>query len=474
MASPQHARGRSHFIVLALVAALVAMPTVVSAADVEVKTTFLTALDNGGGYMEYRLAGAAASGLRALIDNTTHLFPFTTVPGDGDGTVDMAEADRYLNNLDDIYTRREIVLRGVKLQNVDVDDNQGLVGSSVNDTKELYVHITFRGKIQYDEWEFNLSGLEPLAALWGTYEDIPTTLTVDESTLIVAAGLANYEKRAKEGGTLLNLRVPMAAVVSWSGTYPVANPPQTRMEYTHSGILGNPIVLAILMLIFTYLAIKLPKAAARDNGKSRVRGLHLTILGIVILAWLFYFFGGPAILVWVLSLGCLAGIYYMSHLVYVKGWRDLAEDEEGLDLGEGLQAAKGETSRGAAAFVASQRPVPEEMAMQQSQQQPVVIDVQHGAPVSAPAYVAAQPPLAVQPPVFAPPPQPVAPPPLPVVPPPQPNGARPNGTNGKPLPPPPPPVKMRCPQCATVFQVPGAPRPLPIKCPGCGKQGLLR
>ena len=470
MASPQHPRGRLRILALALVVVLVAVPTVASAADLEVRTTFLTALDNGGGYIEYRLAGASAAGLRALIDNTTHLFPFTTVPGDGDGTVGMAEGERYMNALDDYYTRHEIVLRGVKLQNVDVDDSQGLVGTSVNDTKEMYIHITFRGRIQYDEWEFNVSGLEPLAALWGTYEDIPDTLTVDEHTLIVAAGLSNYEKLEKEGGTLFNLRVPMAAVVSWSGTYPVSNPPVVRMEYSHSGILGNPIVLAILMLIFTYLAIRLPRASARDNGKQRVRGLHLGILAIVILAWLFYFLGGPAVLVWVLSLGCLVGIYYVSHMVYVKGWRDLAEDEEGIDLGEGLEAARGETSRGAAAFVAAQGPATESEPVQR----PVVVDAQHGAPVSAPAYTAAEQPVVAQPPMFAPPPQPVAPPPVPVVPPPQPNGARPNGTNGKPLPPPPPPVRMRCPQCATVFQVPGAPRPLPIRCPKCGKQGLLR
>ena len=474
MASPQHARGRLCLLVLAMVAALVAAPSVASAADLELRTTFLTALDNGGGYIEYHLAGASAAGLRALIDNTTYLFPYTTMPGDGDGEVDMVEAERYMNNLDDLYTRREIVLRGVKLQNVDVDDSQGLAGSSVNDTKEIYIHITFRGKVQYDQWEFNVSGLEPLAVLWGTYEQVPSTLTVDEHTLIVAAGLANYEKRAKEGGTLLNLRVPMAAVVSWSGTYPVSDPPQVRMEYSHSGVLGNPIVLAILMLVFTYLAIKLPKAIARDNGKLRVRGLHLAILGVIVLAWLFYFFGGPSVLVWAMSLGCLAVIYYVSHMVYVKGWMGLAEDEEGLDLGEGLEAARGETSRGAAAFVSAQGPAPEEMALQQPQQQPVIVDVQHGAPVSDPAYMASQQPVVVQPPVFAPPPQPVAPPPVPVVPPPQQNGERPNGTNGKPLPPPPPPVKMRCPQCATVFQVPGAPRPLPIKCPKCGKQGLLR
>jgi len=467
MASP-HARGRPRLCVLALVVALVAVPAFASAADLEVRTTFLTALDNGGGYIEYRLAGASAAGLRALIDNTTHLFPFTTVAGDGDGTIGMAEGERFMNALDDYYTRHEIVLRGVKLQNVDVDDNQGLVGSSVNDTRELYIHITFRGKIQYDEWEFNLSGLEPLAALWGTYEDIPGTLTVDEHTLIVAAGLSNYEKREKEGGTLFNLRVPMAAVVSWSGTYPVSNPPQARMEYSHSGVLGNPIVLAILMIIFTYLAIKLPRASASDNGKVRVRGLHLGILGIVVLVWLFYFFGGPAILVWMLSLGSLAGVYYVSHMVYARGWRGLAEDEEGLDLGEGLEAARGETSRGARAFVAAPGPVEGGPG---PEQRPVVIDLQHGAPVSAPA---AERPIVLQQPVFAPPPQPVVPPPVTVAPPLQPNGARPNGTNGKPLPPPPPPVKMRCPTCATVFQVPGAPRPLPIKCPKCGKQGLLR
>ncbi len=443
-------------VLLAVLAALAATALFASAADVDVKTTFLTALDNGGGYIEYNIHGAAAAELRSRIDNASHMFPFETIPADGDGTIDMAEGERYMLNLDDILTRRTIVLRGIKLDNVDVDDHTGLVGSDVNDTGGIYFHITFRGHIQYDSKEFNVSGLEPLEVLWGSYEDIPPTLTVDESTLIVAAGLTSYQKITKSHGTLFNLRVPMAAVVSWSGTYAVSNPPSARMEYTHSGFLGNPIVLAVLILLFTFLALRLPKAAAADNGKERVRWLHWGFLAFIIVVWLFYFLGGAAVLVWFLTIGGVLGVYYVSHMVYAKGWRGLAEDKEGIDLGKGLEAVEADEEQTVRGYMESLRPAPVPDEGTARDEGPVVVDA--GGPRFAPP----------------PPPGPVARVAVRVAAPPVAAGPGPNGANGRPLPPPPPSVKMRCPQCGAVFKVPGTPRPLSVKCPSCGKTGMIR
>ena len=499
-----------------------------SAADLSVSSTYLTALDNGGGYIEYRLTGAAARELRSLIDDPHHVLPYATLPGDGDGTVDMGEGERYMSNLDDILTKRQIVLRGVRLDNVDVDDNTGLIGTGLNDTKEIYIHITFRSHIQYDERSFNISGLELVEALFGTAEDVPRNITVEERTLIVAAGIASYEKVRKTDGTLFNLRVPMAAVVSFKVEYPVTSPPTARMQYSHSSVVGNPLVLAILMLVFTYLAVKLPKALAKDHGMQRMRAMHWAILAIVILIWLFYFLGGAAVLVWTLSIGCLAGIYYVSHLVYVERWRGLAEPMEGIDLGKGLEATALDESEGgpgkarAAVFMvgpqttapaydpgaaysaeqvvvetasavqaqrygavqpAAQPPqeqyyvMPHQAQQQQVQQQQVQQQQVQQQPQAPPPQYAPQP--TVQPPPYQqPPPTPSQPSyPQPAMPPPAPQAAPQsytNGKNGRPLPPPPPPVKMRCPACQTVFQVPGAPRPLPILCPGCGRKGMLR
>ncbi|NIP35287.1 MAG: hypothetical protein GWN18_10055, partial [Thermoplasmata archaeon] len=92
-----------------------------------------------------RIQGKAASQLRQMIDDPEVMFPFETRMADGDGIVDQNEGEAYMRNLDDILTRREIILRGVKMENVDVDEHRGLIGSEVNDTKELYLHITFRG-----------------------------------------------------------------------------------------------------------------------------------------------------------------------------------------------------------------------------------------------------------------------------------------------------------------------------------------
>jgi hypothetical protein len=377
---------------------------------------------------------------------------------------------------------------------------------------------------------------------------------VDETTLIVAAGLSSYERVEKTGGFLLNLRVPMAAVVRYTATYPVTHPPEAKMSYSHSAVIGNPLALAILMLVFTFLAIRIPKATAKDDGMERVRWLHWTFLAIVILVWLFYFFGGASAVVWVLSIGCLAGIYYVSHLVYDKGWRKWAKPLGGIDVDDGLVPTKPEERQAGPAFQTTgpleptvpmaqagpptapaqgqAGPTPYQGAPAYTQQSAypsseVVVEMPGGqrsagaapqpaayaAPPPAQTYViphqAAQqqhppqqyaPQPAVPPPYLQPPPPAqsahVQPPPLaqppypqpavpapqapqqqPVMPPTAPPATPPhasNGKNGKPLPPPPPPVRMRCPACQTVFQVPGAPRPLPIKCPKCGRQGMLR
>jgi hypothetical protein len=526
---------------VALVCATAVATSCASAADLSVSSTYLSALDNGGGYVEYRLTGAAARELRSLIDDPHHVFPYETFPGDGDGKVDKAEGERFMSNLDDILTKRQIVLRGVKLDNVDVDDNTGLIGTGLNDTRELYIHITFRSHIQYDERSFNISGLELVEAIYGTAEDVPRNITVEERTFIVAAGIASYEKVRKTDGLLFNLRVPMAAVVSFKVEYPVTSPPTARMQYSHSSIVGNPLVLAILMLVFTYLAIKLPKALAKDHGMQRTAKMHWAFLAIVILIWLFYFLGGASVLVWALSIGCLAGIYYLSYQVYAKRWRGLAESMAGIDIGKGLEATaldEAEVGTRAVSFIGTQEPagpaataspaydpgaafsaeqvVVETAAAGQAERyrtvQPTAPPPQeqhYGMPHQAQQLAQQQPqprqqpqPQRAPPPQYAPQPsiqpqqyqQPPTPPYQQAVPPPIPSYSqqpttqqtvpRPmaqpapppisNGKNGKPLPHPPPPVKMRCPACQTVFQVPGAPRPMPIQCPGCGRKGMLR
>jgi hypothetical protein len=314
------------------------LPGEALAEDVEVSTTFLTFFKKGGGYIEYRMKGQAAADLRGMIDDPSVVFPFESLVADGDGVIDQSEGNRYMDNLDAILTKRQIVLRGVKLDNVDVDEHRGLIGSGVNDTDELYLHITFRGHIQYDSLEFNVSGLEPLMVLYGSYADIPSTLTVDETTYIVAAGMGGYTRAAKSSGTFLNLRAPMAAIVYFHDDYAAAGVPTNRGEYDHSTFVGNPLALMILVFICTYLTIKLPKAVAKDNSMERVGQLHLAILILVILFWLVYIFGSAAVLVWVFGIALVVVAYYLAYLIYAKNWRGIAEPSEGIDMGEAISA----------------------------------------------------------------------------------------------------------------------------------------
>jgi hypothetical protein len=531
---------------------LFAASGLVGAADVEFSTTCLTSIDNGGGYIEYHLYGNAASELRTMIDDPSVRFPYETAFSDGDGTIDMSEGDRYMGNLDDIFTKRYQVLRGVKLDNVDVDEARGVVGTHPNDTKELYLHITFRSHIQYDSKEFNVSGLEPLAALYGNYTSIPPNLTVEEKTTIVAAGLANYERIVKEEGTLFNLRLPGAAVVSYSVSYTVSDPPAVRMEYDHSDIVGNPLPLGIMMFIFTWLALRIPKATARENEMERFRPFHLGMIAFVLLVWIFYFFGGPAVFIWVFCIGGLVITYYLSHRIYKQGWMGWAEPVEGKDLGEIMSPTTPEvdapvwtkpledndTDKGdltidltgpqvSAPAGTGQSPVEDFLGQQVTLGNPSTNSAQPAPQPAAPPPVvqppapqvnAAAPPVvqpavpqvnAAAPPVVQPPsPQvkatgpPVVPPPPPQVhvveapmqpvvkkvlvtpseaqqaataPPatPPPNGGV-VGANNRPLPRPPSPVSMRCPECASTFQIPGSPRPLAIVCPSCGRKGMVQ
>jgi hypothetical protein len=460
---------RLAFLVLAALLVPGLVPGGTSAEDVEVSTTFLTFFKNGGGYIEYSISGSAASDLRSMIDDPAVMFPFETRMADGDGTVDQAEGEAYMRNLDDILTRREIVLRGVKMENVDVDEHRGLIGSSVNDTRELYLHITFRGGIQYDQMEFNVSGLEPLATLYGSYEDIPSTLTVDERMFIVAAGMGAYETSTKEEGTLFNLRAPMAAVVSYHASYTASSPPSARMEYDHNTMVGNPLVLMLFMFLVSVLTLKLPKALARENDKERVSQLHLAILIVLILFWVFYALGGNAYLVWFLGIALTVGAYVMAYMVYARDWRGMAVDSQGTDLGEAISAVDPVNGHAPPAGPVAQGPALLGDGGSGVDPHPTddVLVVMPGVNEEGPGR------STVTATATAPPPRPqvravvpvhsVAPPTsTPTVPPTPSPSTAPPGTK-----------TMRC-RCGGTFRVPLEPRPLEVQCPNCGVTGTLK
>lgn len=430
--------------------ALVAPPA--AGEDIELKSTFLTFFDKGGGYIEYTIHGSTAGHLRALIDDPQVSFPYG-VMGDGDGKVDQHEGDRYMSNLDDILTKREIVLRGVKLDNVDVDEHRGLLGTEANSTEELYLHITFRCHIMYDTMDFNVSGIELIGVLYGTVDDVPQDITIDEKTFIVAAGLSSYQKLRKESGSLWNMRVPLAAVISYHGSYPVTDPPSVRMEYRHDSVLGSPLALMLLMFIFTILTIKLPKAVAKDGKKERVPFFHYGLWIVVVLIWLYYFFGGAAGGVWAAAIACVVVSYFLAHMIYVKDWLGLAEPTAGIDLGEAMSATdptvKGVVDDGLVAMdkdtidiITDPSPGPGP---------PDVVEGGEGdagASGAVPAPQQAPPPQTPQP---QPPVEPSAPPPAD-------EGAT---------------RSVRCPGCNEVFHVREPEGPTLVECPGCGKKGKI-
>lgn len=462
------AEGMSRWLAMLMMAVMMVpavLPTDVGAEDVEVSTTFLTFFRNGGGYIEYTVSGSAASQLRKMIDDPDVMFPFETRMADGDGVVDQAEGESFMRNLDDILTRREIVLRGVKMENVDVDEHRGLIGSSVNDTRQLYIHITFRGSIQYDEMDFNVSGLEPLAILYGSYGNIPSTITVDERTFIVAAGMGAYETRERDEGTLWNLRVPLAAVVTYHASYTVSSPPRARMGYDNHSMIGNPLVLMIFTFLVTLLTIKLPKAMARENDRERLPQLHMGVLILVVLYWVFYILGGNAYLVWAFGIGLTVGAFIVAYMVYARGWRGLAMDSDGLDSGEAISAVDPVNDHAPPAGPFAQRP--DLLAFGGPGVDPHPSEeVMVGIPAEGdePRDELIAPTTALVAPSPSPPPPPVSPPVPSTRPAPKPSTV----TYG-----PPGTKTMRC-RCGGTFRVPLEPRPLEVRCPHCGVTGTLK
>jgi hypothetical protein len=230
------------------------------------------------------------------------------------------------------------------------------------------------------------------------------------------------------------------------------------MEYDHGTFAGNPVVLMIFMVLISVLTLKLPKALARENDMERVGQLHLGILLVLILFWLFYVLGGNAYLVWGLGIALAVGSYGLAHMVYVQGWRGMAIPTEGIDLGEAIIAtepADGGTplqdppTKGPAILghgAAGVDPYPEE-------------DVTVALPEHDTEVLTAVDPAASTPAYVTPPPQPSPPP---VEAPPAPGAAPGTGTK-----------TMRC-RCGGTFRVPLEPRPLEVQCPHCGVTGMLK
>jgi hypothetical protein len=259
----------------------------------------------------------------------------------------------------------------------------------------------------------------------------------------------------------------MAAVVSYHTSYTVSSPPSTRMEYDHGTFVANPLVLMIFMILVSVLTLKLPKALARENDMERVGQLHLGILIVLILFWLFYALGGNAYLVWVLGIALAAGAYGTAHMVYVRGWRNMAIPLEGIDLGEAIAASepvdgstpleapptKGPAILGRGATGVDPHPEEDVLVVMPTDDAETLTPADPAA--MAPAYITPPPgqgPVAVEAP-----PGPVA-------------------VQAQPAPedaPAPATKAMRC-RCGGTFRVPLEPRPLEVQCPHCGVKGTLR
>jgi hypothetical protein len=217
----------------------------------------------------------------------------------------------------------------------------------------------------------------------------------------------------------------------------------------------------IFMILISVLTLKLPKALARENDMERVSQLHLGILIALILFWLFYSLGGNAYLVWGLGIVLAVCAYGMGHLVYVKGWRNMAMPLEGIDLGEAISASepvdgmtpleapptKGPAILGQGATGVDAHPEEDVLVVMPTDEAETLTAVDPAT--MTPAYVT--PPAEPEPVTVQAPPESATP-----------EAAAAPATK-----------TMRC-RCGGTFRVPLEPRPLEVQCPHCGVTGTLR
>ena len=404
-----------------------------SGSTLRVETQTQMLFREGGGYITWELSGPAVVELRRCIDD--HL-------GDGDGKVTQIEGVAYTSEIESIlenyksYGSARIVRVALLTKDINAD-TQNLL-TSVNSSAPVTIHFYFNANLRAEGATVNFGDTTIPYALFQALPDEANRSfagSLDWSHREILVGVASFSGLMRGQGEFTRLRAPGAEVIFYhlsltggrssfdEARFDTFNPVQCSLE------------LFIVICVFGFVTIYMPRRYMRESGMRKVRWLHWLALLLLLVLLLVYVFGADGLVVWALSPVFMILSWVLSHQIYVRRWRGIAKP-----LAPAGQIIPGLPTPGVVPG-----PAPGE---------PLAYEPYQGEP--APPRTWEPPPPPEFPAGPAPPPQP--PPPST---PPAAAGARRNS--------------VRCPKCGRVVDfLDNGTRPLPLICPDCGAKLMLK
>lgn len=408
-----------------------------SKMTVESQTQML--FQQGGGYVNWEIAGPVASLVRQNVDQGF---------GNGDGNVTPVEANAYTNEIDlllenYIFYGSARIMRSALL-NKDINtDTAGLIGP-VNSSRSVEIHFTFSANLRVEGTKVNFGDQRiPMAAFKALKGEANQTFEgeLDWRHTEIVVGMASFSAVCPDRGHFSRFRGPGIEVL-WYGLDVTNRTSNDQARFDTFSVVQCPLELFAVLCVFGLLALWFPRHFMRTRKMLKVRWLHLAVPLLVVLSMAIFFLGVDGAAVWVVSPLVAVASYVLSWGIYSAGWKGMAKSAVPAIPAPPAVPVKRPDAPASPTVSAAQwaERLPEAEA--------------EAVPMATALPVSGAPP---QPPPAAPArrPGPAAPP--------APGAPAGSGRD------------LRCPRCKGTFVVddPGT-RPLAIKCTLCGAEGVLR
>lgn len=269
----------------------------------------------GGGYINWKLTGAATSELRKRIDS-----PSGGYGGNGNGIVDaQPEAVSFTEDIENSFENTRF--KHARIYRTD-STASGITGTDVNSTAPIEMDITYRANMG-GEGAFPLAGVELLSARLATLLNDPSSVEWEESYREITLGLGSFAGGKMEKGSGLRLRTPAGEIFLYSVSY-TGKPPDDTAEYQRFSLAQSPVQLFFLVVIGAYFTVWLPRRVLDAGGRKRWRPLHYLAWGLVAVYLPTFFFGTDGVALWIMVPLGTVGMYLLARKVYLRGWKGLA------------------------------------------------------------------------------------------------------------------------------------------------------
>lgn len=306
--------------------------------------------NEGGGYVEWWVEGKIASAIRRLIDSNESGFS-----GNADGTLqgsekkgasDMGEVHNFIEHLENKVLENH-VFRGAIVKRADCESTSGFTGSSVNSTKQLYIHITFSAEFNVPKRQVELNGnpfLEWVLVDELLDENVSYDVRSDEEHISIVLGFGTIYDPVINSGSMAKYRVGIGEIITYTSSYSTKTwTDDTRgvardtARYEGFYWLESPLELVLIVLVLGYVTVSNPKWRMLKEEREKIKWLHYLAIGLVIMCALAYVFNAPGLVVIILSVAVCFAIYVLSKGIYKLGWGNISRPKYRM-----LEAAKGE------------------------------------------------------------------------------------------------------------------------------------